>query len=182
MKNILRYFYRYFFVLYFSFIRLDSFYDQRIEVMLSESIHGFSTKDIYIKQKDMFIISYIYQKAIVKKTCSYSYQKILLVIELQVSQKVMFIIFLVFEDIYQNLLCSFNFTFIRHLFIYLFNLFIDFIYLFIYFIYHFTYLINYVAYVKEQKVRLKEKVEERLEENMIKLVKLLKRSVTYKFI
>ena len=32
-----------------SFIRLDSFYDQHIEVTLSESIHGFSTKDIYIQ-------------------------------------------------------------------------------------------------------------------------------------
>ena len=32
------------------------------------------------------------------------------------------------------------------------------------------------------KVRLEEKVEKRLQENMIKSVKLLKRNVTYKFI
>ena len=76
-----------------SFIRLDSFYDQRIEVTLSESIHGFSTKDIYIQQKAMFIISYIYQKTIVKENCNYSYQKVLFVIELQIKQKVMFVIF-----------------------------------------------------------------------------------------
>ena len=56
-----------------SFMKLDSFHDQRIEVMLVESIQGFSTKDIYIQQKVMFIISYIYQKAIVKESCSYSY-------------------------------------------------------------------------------------------------------------
>ena len=54
-----------------SFLRLNSFYDQRIEVTLSESIYGFSTKDIYVKQKAMFIISYIYQKAIAKENCSF---------------------------------------------------------------------------------------------------------------
>ena len=43
-----------------SFIKLDSFYDQRIEVTLSEIIQGFTTKDIYIPLKAMFIISYIY--------------------------------------------------------------------------------------------------------------------------
>ena len=117
------------------FIRLDSFYDQRIEVMLSENIHRFSTKDIYIKQKAMFIISYIYQKAIVKENCSYSYQKVLFVIELQIQQKVMFIIFL--RVIYLK-------TFIRIFYIvivlylsefYLFIcLFISFIYLIILFI------------------------------------------------
>ena len=31
-----------------SLIKLDSFYDQRIEVTLSESIQGFITNDIYI--------------------------------------------------------------------------------------------------------------------------------------
>ena len=50
-----------------SFIKLDSFYDQRIEVTLSESIQGFSTKDFYIQQKGIFIISYIYQKTMVKE-------------------------------------------------------------------------------------------------------------------
>ena len=40
-----------------NFIKLDSFYDQRIEeVMLSESIQGFRTKDIYIQQKATFVI------------------------------------------------------------------------------------------------------------------------------
>ena len=77
-----------------SFIKLDSFYDQRIEVTLSESIHGFSTKDIYIQQKAMFIISYIYQKTIVKENCSYCQQKLLFVIDLQIQQKVMFIVHL----------------------------------------------------------------------------------------
>ena len=32
-----------------SFIKLDSFYDPRVEATLSESIEGFSTKDIYIQ-------------------------------------------------------------------------------------------------------------------------------------
>ena len=32
-----------------SFIKSDSFYDYRIEVMLSEGIQGFSTKDIYVQ-------------------------------------------------------------------------------------------------------------------------------------
>ena len=50
-----------------SFIKLDSFYDQRIEVTLTESIQGFSMKDIYMQQKAMFMISYILQKAIIKK-------------------------------------------------------------------------------------------------------------------
>ena len=57
-----------------SFIKLGSFYDQRIEVTLSESMQGFSTKDIYIEQKAMFIISYIYQKTIAKENCSYCQQ------------------------------------------------------------------------------------------------------------
>ena len=74
-----------------SFIKLDSFYDWCIEVMLRESIQGFSTKDIHIQQKALFIISYIYQKAIVKENCSYGQQKVLFVIELQILQKVMFI-------------------------------------------------------------------------------------------
>ena len=36
--------------------------------------------------------------------------------------------------------------------------------------------------MERNKVRLEEKVEKRLEENMIKSVKLLKRSVIYKLI
>ena len=67
-----------------SFVKLDSFYDQRIEVTLSESIQGFGTKDIYIQQKPMFFISYIYQIAIVKENCTYSQQRVLFVIELQI--------------------------------------------------------------------------------------------------
>ena len=67
-----------------SFIKLDSFYDQRIEVTLSESIQGFTTKAIYIPQKAMFIISYIYEKAIVKEYYSYSQQEVLFVIELYI--------------------------------------------------------------------------------------------------
>ena len=59
-----------------SFVKLDSFYDQHIEVTLSESIQGFSIKDIYIQQKAMFMISYIYQKTIVKENCSYCQQKV----------------------------------------------------------------------------------------------------------
>ena len=43
-----------------SFIKLDSFYDYRIEVTLSESIQRFTTKSIYIPQKAMFFIIYIY--------------------------------------------------------------------------------------------------------------------------
>ena len=43
-----------------TFINLDSFHDQRIEVTLSESIQRFSTKDMYIQKKAMFIISSIY--------------------------------------------------------------------------------------------------------------------------
>ena len=31
-----------------SFIKLDSFYDEQIEVTLSESIQRFTTEDIYI--------------------------------------------------------------------------------------------------------------------------------------
>ena len=54
-------------------------YDQRIEITLSESIQRFSTKDIYIQQKALFIINYIYYKAIVKENCSYSQQKVLFV-------------------------------------------------------------------------------------------------------
>ena len=155
-----------------SYIRLDSFYDQHIEVMLSESIHRFSTKDIYIQQKAMFIISYIYQKAVVKENCGYSYQKVLFVIELQIQQKVMFIIFfrvIYLKNIHQNLLYSYSFIFVRNLFMYLF----------IYFIYYFIYLNNYIVYRKEQS---KEKAEKRLEENMITSVKLLKRIVIYKFV
>ena len=112
-----------------SFIRLDSFYDQRIEVTLSESIHGFSTKDIYIQQKAMFIISYIYQKTIFKeeKNCSYSYQKVLLFRELQIQQKVMFTIFL--RVIYSK-------TFIR-IFYTVTVLYLSEIYLFIYLLYLF---------------------------------------------
>ena len=54
-------------------------YDQRIEITLSESIQRFSTKDIYIQQKALFIINYIHYKAIVKENCSYSQQKVLFV-------------------------------------------------------------------------------------------------------
>ena len=140
-----------------SFIRLNSFYDQRIEVTLSESIHGFSTKDIYIKQKAMFIISYIYQKVIVKEKCSYSYQKVLFVIVLYIQQKDMFIIFLrvtylktfirifyiviilYLSEIY---LCIYSFI---YLFIYLICLFILLIYLFIYFI--LFYLIYFILLI-----------------------------------
>ena len=57
-----------------SFIKLDSFYDQHIEVTSSESIQGCTTKDMYIPKKAMFIISYIYQKAIVNKE-NYSYSQ-----------------------------------------------------------------------------------------------------------
>ena len=169
-------------------IKLDSFYDQHIEVTLSESIHLFRTKDIYVKQKAMFIISYIYQEVIVKENCSYSYQKVLFVIELQIQQKVMFIIFL--RVIYLK-------TFIRifyiviilylseiylciYLLIYLFiSFFISFILFYLFC--HIIYSINYIVYRKEQ-VKIREKVEKRLKENMIKSAKLLKRSVTYKFI
>ena len=117
-----------------SFIRLDSFYDWRIKVTLSESIHGFSPKDIYIQQKAMFIINYIYQKTIVKGNCGYSYQKVVFVIELQIQQKVMFIIFL--RAIYLKTFIRIFYTVIVlylseiYLFIYLFSLFIYFIYLF----------------------------------------------------
>ena len=52
----------------------------------------------------------------------------------------------IFEDIYQNLLYSYSFIFIRNLIIYLICLFIL---LFIYFIYYFIYLINYIVYRKE---------------------------------
>ena len=40
--------------------------------MLSESIQRFTTKAIYIPQKAMFFISYIYEMAIVKEYYSYS--------------------------------------------------------------------------------------------------------------
>ena len=131
-----------------SFIRLDSFYDQCIEVTLSESIHRFSTKDIYIQQKAMFIISYIYQKAIVAENCSYSYHKFLFLIELQIQQKVIFIISL--RVIY---LRTFNRIFYTVIFLYLseiYYLFICLFVLFIYFIYDFIYVINYIVYRKEQ--------------------------------
>ena len=72
-----------------SFTKLGSCYDQRIEVTLSESIQRFSTKDIYVQFKAMFIISYIYQKTMVKGNCSYCQQKVLFVIELQIQQKIM---------------------------------------------------------------------------------------------
>ena len=110
-----------------SFIRLDSFYDQRIEVTLSESIHRFSTKDIYIQQRAMFMISYIYQKAIVKENCGYSYQKVFFVIGLYIQQKVMYITFL--RVIYLK-------TFIRIFYIVI-VLNLSEIYLFIYLIYLF---------------------------------------------
>ena len=38
-----------------SFTKLDSFYDQRIEVMLSESIQEFRPKDIFIHQKAILL-------------------------------------------------------------------------------------------------------------------------------
>ena len=75
-----------------SFIKLDSFYDSRIEVTLTESIEGFSTEDIYIQQKAMFIINYIYQKAIAKENYNYNQQKVLFVIELQIWQKVSLVV------------------------------------------------------------------------------------------
>ena len=63
---------RYIFMKYFysnSFINQTAFYDQRMELTLSESMQGFSTKDIHIQQKATCIISYIYQKTIVKENC-----------------------------------------------------------------------------------------------------------------
>ena len=110
-----------------SFIKLDSFYDSRIEVTLTESIEGFSTEDIYIQQKAMFIISYIYQKTIVKekkkkivvivtrKFCLLQSYRLVESYVCYISQSY------VFEDIYQNLLYSYSFIFIRNLFIYLFT-------------------------------------------------------------
>ena len=77
-----------------SFIKLDSFYDQHVEVTLSESIQGFSTKDINIQKKAMFVSSYVYQNTIVKENCSYCQQKVLFVIDLQIQQKVMFVVHL----------------------------------------------------------------------------------------
>ena len=117
-----------------SFIILDSFYDQRIQVTLSESIHGFSTKNIYIQQKAMFIISYIYQRAIVKENCSYSHQKVLFVMELQIQQKIMFIIFLrvTYLKTFIRIFYTVIFLYLSeiYLFIYLICLFILFICLF----------------------------------------------------
>ena len=75
-----------------SFIKLDSFYDQPIEVTLSESMQGFSTKDIF-QQKPLFIISYIYQKTIVKGNCSYCQQKVLFVIELDLVESYVYYAF-----------------------------------------------------------------------------------------
>ena len=86
---------RYFYEMFvFSFIKLDSFYDQHIEVTFSESIQEFSGKYIYIQQKAMFIIIYIYQRTIVKENCSYCQKKVLFAIDLQIQQKVTFIVHL----------------------------------------------------------------------------------------
>ena len=112
-----------------SFVKLDSFYDQLIEVWLSESRQGFSTRDIYIQQKAMFIISYMYQKTVGKKNCSYCQQKVL-------SQIYRFNRKLCLLCRIQNQLYSYSFILSEiysliylfiHLFIYLFNLFILFI-------------------------------------------------------
>ena len=46
---------------------------------------------------------------------------------------------------------------------------------------NFSYLLQAISVLVEKRLR-KEKVEKRLEENMIKLVKLLKKSVIYKFV
>ena len=111
-----------------SFIKLESFYDQRIKVTLCRSIQRFSTKDIYILQKAMFIISYIYWKTIVKENCSYCQQKVLFVRELQIQQKVMFIAhlssYISQSYIRRHLLYSYSFVLTRNLFIYLFIFFI----------------------------------------------------------
>ena len=64
-----------------SFIKLDNFCDQHIEVTLSESIQGFSTKDIYIQQKAIFIISYIYQSAIVKENFGFVCYRVIDLVE-----------------------------------------------------------------------------------------------------
>ena len=143
-----------------SLIRLGSFYDQHIEVILSESIHRFNTKDIYIHQKAMFIISYIYQKAIVTENCSYSYTLESFVCYRVIDLVERYVYYIsqsyIFEDIYQNLLHSYSFIFIRNLFIYLiclFILYIYFIYYFIYYLFIFIYY-YYIVYRKEQsKIR-----------------------------
>ena len=136
-----------------SFIRLNSFYDQRIEVTLSESIHRFSTKDIYIQQKAMFIMNYIYQKAIVEENFSYSYQKVLFLMELQIQQKVMFIIFLevIYLKAFIRIFCTVIVSYLSeiYLFIYLICLFVLFIYLLILFIISFIHLI--IVYRKKQR-------------------------------
>ena len=64
-----------------SFIKLDNFCDQHIEVTLSESIQGFSTKDIYIQQKAIFIISYTYQSAIVKENFGFVCYRVIDLVE-----------------------------------------------------------------------------------------------------
>ena len=171
-----------------SFIKLDSFHDQRIEVTFSESIQGFSTKGIYIQQKAMFIISYIFIRRLqLKKVVVTVSRKFCLLQRYRFSRKLFLlcickVIFLrvIFEDIYQNLLYSYSFTFTRNSFIYLFT------YLFIYLICLFI-LCNYQIFTRNIFIKnltdyISEKVEKRLEENMIKPVKLLKGSVIYKFV
>ena len=59
-------------------IKLDRLYDKHIEVMLCESRQKLSTKNIYIQQNPIAIISYIYQKVIVKDSCSYISKKLYL--------------------------------------------------------------------------------------------------------
>ena len=162
-----------------SFIRLDSFYDQCIEVTLSQSMHGFSTKDIYIQKKAMFIISYIYQKAKVKvKKLKLQLQLLESFVCYRVINLVESYVYYIsqsyiFEDIYQNLLYSYSFIFIRNLFIYLFNLFI----LFIYFIWYFMYVFIYIVYRKEQsKIRGKrrEKIGRVYKQEVYKLYLLIR--------
>ena len=124
------------FINFFAFkqfyVKSDSFYDKHREVTLSESIQGFSTKDIYIQQKAMFIITYIYQKVTAKGNCSYSQQKVLLVIELVESCIRHEFLKVYFLELYLRTSIRIFYAVIVYLFIYLF---IHLFYLFIYFIY-----------------------------------------------
>ena len=125
----------------------------------------------------MFIISYIYQNSIIKE------KKRKLQLQLLESFVCYRIIDLVekyvyyvsqsytFEDIYQNLLYSYNFTFIRNLFFYLC---IHLVYLFIYFIYYFIYLINYILYRKKQS-KIREKSREKIRREYDQISQIIKK-------